>query len=108
MKIADVQETWIHTHFITDSYEIFPQERFKIDMAVNPELRRLGIQYGIHYERKPNAEAYTIVLECLPLPAIKGLAKEMIEEAIKDFPSRKKEEPRNVTTKISVEQSLDK
>ena len=71
MKITNVRETWIHTHFVVDSWEILPEERFKIDMRVEPELRRLGIQYGFHYERKPRAESCTIVLECIPFPKIR-------------------------------------
>ncbi len=108
MKITDVKETWIHTHFVTDSWEILPDERFKIDMRVEPELKRIGIQYGFHYERKPYADTYTIVLECIPFPKIRDFVKELLEETIKDFPSRKKEEPRNVVTKITVLDSKEK
>lgn len=103
MKITNINETFIHTHFITDSWEILPEERFKIDMRIQPELKRLGIQYGFHYERKPFAESYTIVLECIPLPRIKDFVKSLLEETIKDFPARKRDEPRNVVTKITVQ-----
>lgn len=105
MKIVDIHETWIHTHFITDSWEISPEEKFKIDMRIIPELRRLGIQYGFHYERKPDSDSYTIVLECIPLPKTKDFVKELLEETIKDFPVRKKDEPRNVVTKITVQEN---
>jgi hypothetical protein len=104
MKIVSVSETWIHTHFLTDSWEIMPDERFKIDMRVEPELRRLGIQYGFHYLRKPGAEGYTIVLECIPFPETKEYIKDLIGEIIKDFPARKKDEPRNVVTKITIQE----
>ncbi len=103
MKIVDVRETWIHTHFTADSWEILPEERFKIDMRVEPELRRLGIQYGLHYERKPQAEEYTIVLECIPFPKTRDYIRELIDETIKDFPARKKDQPRDVVTKITVQ-----
>lgn len=105
MKIVDIHETWIHTHFITDSWEISPEEKFKIDMRIIPELRRLGIQYGFHYERKPDSDSYTIVLECIPFPKTKDFVKELLEETIKDFPARKKDEPRNVVTKITVQEN---
>ncbi|MGQ9608210.1 MAG: hypothetical protein ACUVWN_02840 [bacterium] len=105
MKIVDIHETWIHTHFITDSWEISPEEKFKIDMRIIPELRRLGIQYGFHYERKPYSDSYTIVLECIPFPKTKDFVKELLEETIKDFPARKKDEPRNVVTKITVQEN---
>ena len=104
MEIADVQETWIHTHFIVDSWEILPDERFKIDMRVEPELRRLGIQYGLHYERRPQAENFAIVLECIPFPKTRDYIKELIGETIKDFPARKREEQRNAVTKITIQE----
>jgi hypothetical protein len=104
MEIVDVRETWIHTHFVTDSWEILPEERFKIDMRVEPELRRLGIQYGFHYERKPQAESYNIVLECIPFPETRDYIKDLVNETIKDFPTRKKDEQRNVVTKITVQE----
>lgn len=103
MKIVDVQETWIHTHFIVDSWEMLPEEKFKVDMRVEPELRRMGIQYGFHYERMPATDRYAIVLECIPFPKIRDRVKDLIDETIKDFPARKKDEPRNVVTKITVE-----
>ena len=104
MKIVDVRETWIHTHFLVDSWEILPEEQFKIDMRIEPELKRLGIQYGFHYERKPQARGYTIVLECIPFPRTRDYIKDLIDEAIKEFPTRKRDEPRNVVTKITVQE----
>ena len=108
MKIVDVRETWIHTHFLVDSWEILPEERFKIDMRIEPELRRLGIQYGLHYERKPLAEGYTIVLECIPFPETRDYIRDLLDETIKDFPARKKEKTRNVVTKITVQNEEQK
>ena len=104
MKITDVNHTWIHTHFEVDSYEITPEQRFKIDMRIEPELRRLGIQYGFHYEWKPQAEKYAIVLECIPLPDVQNYIKELMDETIKDFPSKKRDEKRNIVTKITIQQ----
>jgi|GEM_PF-938161 len=104
MKIVDVRETWIHTHFLTDSWEILPEERFKIDMRIDPELRQLGIQYGLHYERKPKAQGYTVVLECIPFPRARDYIRNLIDETIKEFPTRRKDEPRDVVTKITVQE----
>ena len=104
MKILDVRETWIHTHFLTDSWEILSEEKFRIDMRLEPELRRLGIQYGFHYERKPHAEGYTIVLECIPFPKARDYVRDLIDETIKDFPTREKDKPRNVVTKITIQE----
>lgn len=104
MKIVDVQETWIHTHFITDSWEISSEEKFKIDMRIIPELRRLGIQYGFHYERKPDSDSHIIVLECIPSPKTRDFVKELLEQTIKDFPARKKDAPRDYVTKITIQE----
>ena len=104
MKIVDVRETWIHTHFTVDSWEILPEERFKIDMRVEPELRRLGIQYGFHYERKRQAESYAIVLECIPFPRARDYIKDLIDETIREFPTRKRDERRNVVTKVTIKE----
>lgn len=107
MKIIDVQETWIHTHFITDSWEITPEERFKIDMRIIPELRRIGIQYGFHYEQNPYSESCVIVLECIPFQKTKDFVKSLLEETIKDFPTRRKDQPRDYVTKITIEGAAD-
>ena len=104
MKVVDVRETWIHTHFLVDSWEIVPGERFKIDMRMTPELKRLGIQYGLHYERKPQAKGCAIVLECIPFPKTKDYIKSLVDEAIKELPARKKDEPRDVVTKVTVQE----
>jgi hypothetical protein len=104
MKIVDVRETWIHTHFLVDSWDILPEERFEIDMRVEPELKRLGIQYALHYERKPQSQGYTIVLECIPFPKTRDYIKNLIDGAIKEFPIRRKDEQRNVITKITVQE----
>lgn len=103
MKVLEVREAWIHTYFIVDSWEMLPEERFKVDMRINPELRRIGIQYGFHYEPRPQAENYAIVLECIPLPEAKNYIKELIDETIKDFPVRKREKQRNIVTKITIQ-----
>ena len=104
MKIVNVRETWIHTHFLVDGWEILPDERFKIDMRMTPELKQLGIQYGLHYERKPQAQGCAIVLECIPFPKTKDRIKSLIEEVIKELPARKKDEPRDVVTKITIQE----
>ncbi len=101
MKIVEEREAWIHTHFIVDSYFITEQERRQISINVEPELMRLGIQYGLTYEIAPSKHRAIIVLECIPFDQVKIIVKELINEEIKEFPVRHPEQ-RNVVTNITV------
>ncbi len=103
MKIIDEREAWIHTHFFVDSASITPQEQKLISMRVEPELRQMGIQYGLRYEKPLNAEQSLIVLECIPFEKVREAIKILINETIKNFPSRSANPPRNVVTNITVE-----
>ena len=103
MKIVDEKEAWIHTHFFVDSALITLQEQKLISMRVEPELRQMGIQYGLRYEKPVNPEQSLIVLECIPFETTREVIKDLINEAIKDFPSRSANLPRNVVTNITVE-----
>ena len=103
MKIIDKREAWIHTHFFVDSALVTLQEQKIISMCVEPELRQIGIQYGLRYEKSLNPEQSLIVLECIPFENTREVIKDLINETIKDFPSRSANPPRNVVTKITVE-----
>ncbi len=103
MKIVDEKEAWIHTHFFVDSALITLQEQKLISMRVEPELRQMGIQYGLRYEKPVNPEQSLIVLECIPFETTREVIKDLINETIKDFSSRPAKPPRNVVTNISVE-----
>ena len=103
MKIVDEREAWIHTHFFVDSALVTLQEQKLISMRVEPELRQMGIQYGLHYDKPVNPEHSLIVLECIPFENTREVIKDLINETIKDFPSRSATPPRNVVTKITVE-----
>ena len=103
MKIIDETEAWIHTHFFVDSALVTPQEQKLISMRVEPELRQMGIQYGLRYEKPVNPDRSLIVLECIPFERTREVIKDLINETIKDFPSRSANPPRNVVTKITVE-----
>ena len=102
MKVIDVRETWIHTHYILDSYELTEEEKTKIKLRIEPELKQMGIQFGIHFDRKPYEEHMKVVLECRPFEHIKNRVREILEETIEEFPTRRKED-RNVVTRIRVE-----
>lgn len=101
MKIIEEREAWIHTHFIVDSYFITEQERRQITINVEPELMHLGIQYGLTYDIAPSKHSAIIILECIPFDHVKTMVRDLIDEAIKDFPVRLPEQ-RNVVTNITV------
>lgn len=101
MKIIEVREAWIHTHFIVDSYFITEQECRQITINVEPEIMRLGIQYGLIYNIAPSKHQAIIVLECIPFDHVKSMIEELINEVIKEFPVRHPEQ-RNVVTNITV------
>ena len=101
MKIVEEREAWIHTHFILDSFYITEQERRQISINVEPELLRLGLQYGLRYNVTPSKHRAMIVLECIPFDSVKTVIKRLINEVIKDFPVRLPEQ-RNVVTNITV------
>ena len=88
MKIIEEKEAWIHTHFIVDSYFITEQERRQISINIEPELMRIGIQYGLKYEIAPSKHRAIIILECIPFDSVKAVVRELINEEIKDFPVR--------------------
>ena len=101
MKIVEEREVWIHTHFILDSFYVTDQERRQISISVEPELMQLGLQYGLTYNIAPSKHRAIIVLECIPFDSVKAVVKELIDDAIKDFPVRLPEQ-RNVVTNITV------
>ena len=103
MKIIDEKEAWIHTHFFVDSALVTRQEQKLISMRVEPELRQMGIQYGLRYEKPVNPEQSLIVLECIPFETTREVIKDLINETIKDFPSRSANPPRNIVKNIIVE-----
>lgn len=101
MKIIEVREAWIHTHFIVDSYFITEQECRQIKINVEPEIMRLGIQYGLTYNIAPSKHRAIIVLECIPFDHVKSIIEKLINEVIKELPVRHPEQ-RNVVTNINV------
>ncbi len=101
MKIVEEREAWIHTHFILDSFFVTEQERRQISISVEPELMQLGLQYGLTYNIAPSKHRAIVVLECIPFDTVKEVIKQLINDAIKDFPVRLPEQ-RNVVTNITV------
>ena len=107
MKIVEEREAWIHTQFILDSFYITEQECRQISIGVEPELRQLGLQYGLTYNIAPSKHRAIIVLECIPFDSVKAMVKNLITDVIKDFPVRLPEQ-RNVVTNITVADSETK
>ena len=102
MKIIEEREAWIHTHFVVDSFYISPQEQRLVSKYIEPKLRQMGIQYGLHYKNAASAHRAIIVLECIPFDHIKIAVRQLIDETISEFPSRKRKK-RNVVTRVTVE-----
>ena len=102
MKVIEERRTWIHTHFVTDSFYITAQEQRTVSIRVEPELKQMGIQYGLHYKNAPSEHRAIIVLECLPFDHITDGIKQLINETIEEFPNRTVEK-KNVVTKITTE-----
>ena len=67
MKIIDEREAWIHTHFFVDSALVTLQEQKLISMRVEPELRQMGIQYGLRYEKPVNPNSRSSFWSVFPL-----------------------------------------
>ena len=105
MKIVEQKETWIHTHYIADSYFITEQERREVTIYVEPQLIALGIQYGLDYNIAPSKHRAIIILECIPFDSVKTLVREFIDEVIKDFPVRHPAQ-RNVVTNITFTDAI--
>jgi len=99
MRILDVKEMWIHTHFITDCEKLPTENMNRIESAIEPVLRRLGIVYGIHFREEPGERGIRIVLECIPLPDVLKEIREHLEEIVKDIPVR----PRPTEVRIAKE-----
>ena len=104
MKVVEEREAWIHTHFILDSFYITEQERRQVTLNVAPELRQLGLQYGLRYAVAPSKHRAIIVLECIPFDAVKAIVRRLIDDVVADFPVRTPAQ-RNVVTNITVSDS---
>ena len=88
MKITDVYETWIHTHFVTDGQKL-PTERVReIDRGMTPLLRELGIVFGIHFERERFDPGIRIVLECRPSAPELARIRQHLAEVVRAIPIR--------------------
>ena len=53
MRILDVQERWIHTHYILDRGELNDDECAVVKSVASPVLRRNSIQVGYHIVEQP-------------------------------------------------------
>ena len=88
MKILDVREMWIHTHFLTDCVRL-PSDRMReIQSEMEPFLRERRIQYGFHFEEHKGEQGIRIVLECIPLPKTLEQIRDRLKEAVKEIPVR--------------------
>lgn len=100
MRVLDVQDRWIHTHFILDRGDITPAERSLIEAAVRPVLRANHIQFGFHYREEPNRGYTRFVLECVPLENVRDELHRVIAVTIEKLPGGGR---RNTVTGVRVE-----
>ncbi len=101
MKVLDVQDRWIHTHFILDRGDIAPAERSLIDEVVRPVLRENHIQVGFHFREEPNRGYTRFVLECVPLEHVRDELRRVIAATVSEFPGGGR---RNTVTGVRVEE----
>jgi hypothetical protein len=88
MKITDVYESWIHTHFVTDGQKL-PTERVReIERGLAPLLRELGIVFGIHFERERFDPGIRLVLECRPSQPELARIRHRLTEILGPIPVR--------------------
>jgi len=99
MRILEVKEMWIHTHFITDCEKLPAEGMHRIESGIEPVLRKLGIVYGIHFREEPGERGIRIVLECIPFPEVLREIRKHLEEIVKDIPVR----PRPTEVRIAKE-----
>jgi hypothetical protein len=96
MKIVGREETWIHTHFVTDCRYLPADGARTIQRSMARVLDELGIVFGIHFESGAD-DGLRVVLECIPLPAAMEKIEADLAEVMKPIPAR----PRR--TKVEME-----
>lgn len=88
MKILEIQESWIHTHFLTDAERLASASVRAIERGIAPVLRSLGIVFGVHLERDPRDPGIRVVLECRPGPRELAKIRSRLEELLAPIPQR--------------------
>ena len=96
MKIKEIRETWIHTHFLTDGERLSVYETKRIKREMEDFLRKLGIVFGIHFRHFPSEKGIRIVLECRPFPEVLEKIKKKLSQLLEPIPSSQYE------TKVKV------
>jgi hypothetical protein len=99
MKIVRREETWIHTHFVTNCTYLPADEARKIRRSMNRLLDRLGIVFGLHFESGDEG-GLRIVLECIPLPEAMEEIESHLSDVVKPIPAR----PRRTRVEIDPPQ----
>lgn len=88
MKITEVYESWIHTHFVTDGQRL-PTERVReIERGITPLLRELGIVFGVHLARERTDPGIRIVLECRPSAPELARIRQRLAAVVQPIPRR--------------------
>jgi len=96
VKILRREQSWIHTHFITDCVYL-PADRAKeIRRAMAPVLEADHIVFGLHFEAPRDEPGLSIVLECRPLPEALARIEAELARIVAAIPAR----PRQTKVKI--------
>jgi len=87
MKVVGREETWIHTHFLTDCTRLSAERMREIKQPMIPFLRDLGIVYGMHFTQLRDERTCRIVLECIPFSQILDRIQQKLQEIVRDIPA---------------------
>lgn len=96
MKILRAEQTWIHTHFITDCVYLPADREREIRKAMARVLEASRIVFGLHFESRREEAGLSIVLECIPFPETRQAIETELARIIAPIPAR----PRK--TKIEI------
>lgn len=96
MKVLRREETWIHTHFVTDCQYLPADEARRIRRSMKRLLDKLGIVFGIHFESAAE-DGLRIVLECIPLPDALETIESKLAEVVAPIAPRPRE------TRVQIE-----
>jgi hypothetical protein len=96
MKLMAREQTWIHTHFVTDCAYLPDDRARRIQRSMQRVLDEAGIVFGVHFESGENG-GLRIVLECIPLPETMEKIEGALADILRPIPSR----PRR--TRVEIE-----
>jgi hypothetical protein len=88
MKIVGREETWIHTHFLTDCTRLSGERMKEVTQTMTSFLREIGVVYGVHFTQLRDERTCRIVLECIPFPHTLDRIQQKLQATVREIPSR--------------------